>query len=187
MSQDIVSTVMNCMYLNVDCMNVGIQRSESCEKYLNLDAEFSKSKQAYKDFLKKYLQLGKHCISLEVSMQLKQEVFQNDESCGYQNAPKILEYFDNNDLKAELKDKERTIYKLKDTIKSLRKNNKKEIVDHDRCDLAIINEELENSVAKLLYENERLCKEINHVKQVLKISLTQPNRHVFFKRNRVTL
>nr|GEU87551.1 copia protein [Tanacetum cinerariifolium] len=46
MSQDIVSTVINCMSFNVDCMHVGIQRSESCEKCLNLNAEFSKSKQA---------------------------------------------------------------------------------------------------------------------------------------------
>nr|GFA64500.1 hypothetical protein [Tanacetum cinerariifolium] len=61
-----------------------------------------------------------------------------------------------------------TICKLKDTIKSLRKNNKEEIVDHDRCDLATINKELKNSVAKLLSENERICKEINHVKQVFK-------------------
>nr|GEV80432.1 hypothetical protein [Tanacetum cinerariifolium] len=73
-----------------------------------------------------------------------------------------------NDLKAQLQDKDTTICKLKDTIKSLRKNNKEEIIDHDRCDLATTNEELENSVAKLLYENERLCKEINHVKQVFK-------------------
>nr|GEX63603.1 hypothetical protein [Tanacetum cinerariifolium] len=69
-----------------------------------------------------------------------------------------------NDLKAQLKDTDMTIYKLKDTIKYLRKNNKKEIVDYDRCDLATTNEELENNVAKLLYENERLCKEINHMK-----------------------
>nr|GEW86373.1 hypothetical protein [Tanacetum cinerariifolium] len=47
-------------------------------------------------------------------------------------------------------------------------NNKEEIVDHDRCDLANINVELENSVAKLLSKNECLCKEINHVKQVFK-------------------
>nr|GEV66696.1 retrovirus-related Pol polyprotein from transposon TNT 1-94 [Tanacetum cinerariifolium] len=73
-----------------------------------------------------------------------------------------------NDLKAQLQDKDTTICKLKDTIKSLRKNNKEEIVDHDRCDLAIINQELENSVANLLSKNERLCKEINHVKQVFK-------------------
>nr|GEU83458.1 retrovirus-related Pol polyprotein from transposon TNT 1-94 [Tanacetum cinerariifolium] len=73
-----------------------------------------------------------------------------------------------NDLKAQPLDKDTTICKLKDTIKSLRKNNKKEIVDHDRCDLATINEELENSVAKLLSENKSLYKEINHVKQVFK-------------------
>nr|GEX40151.1 hypothetical protein [Tanacetum cinerariifolium] len=71
-----------------------------------------------------------------------------------------------NDLKAQLKDKDTTICKLKDTIKSLRKKTKEDIVD--RCDLATTNEELENTVAKLLSENERLCKEINHVKQVFK-------------------
>nr|GEX93456.1 retrovirus-related Pol polyprotein from transposon TNT 1-94 [Tanacetum cinerariifolium] len=118
------------------------KRSESCEKCLNLDDEFSISKQEYNDLLKKYLQLEKHCIYIEVSMQLKQEVFQNDESCVYQNASEIPEYFKKNDLKAQLKDKDTTICKLKDAIKSLRKNNKEEIVDHDRSDLATINEEL---------------------------------------------
>nr|GEY80534.1 hypothetical protein [Tanacetum cinerariifolium] len=78
------------------------------------------------------------------------------------------EYFKENDLKAQLQDKDTTICKLKDTIKSLRNNNKEGILDHDRCDLATTNEELENSVAKLLSKNERLCKEINHVKQVFK-------------------
>nr|GEY45507.1 hypothetical protein [Tanacetum cinerariifolium] len=97
------------------------KRSESCEKCLNLDAEFSKSKQEYNDLL--------------------------------------------NNL---AEDKDITICKLKDTIKSLRKNNKEEIVDHDRCDSVTINAKLENSVAKLLSENERLCKEINHVKQIFK-------------------
>nr|GEZ98933.1 hypothetical protein [Tanacetum cinerariifolium]GEZ99242.1 hypothetical protein [Tanacetum cinerariifolium] len=78
------------------------------------------------------------------------------------------EVISENDLKAQLQDKDTIICKLKDTIKYLRKNNKEEIVDHDRCDLVTTNEELENSVAKLLSENERLCKEINHVKQVFK-------------------
>nr|GEV87724.1 hypothetical protein [Tanacetum cinerariifolium] len=41
MSQDIVSTIMNCMSLDVDCMNVGIQMCESREKCLDLDAVFS--------------------------------------------------------------------------------------------------------------------------------------------------
>ncbi|GKE60917.1 hypothetical protein Tco_1511284 [Tanacetum coccineum] len=99
-------------------------------------------------------------------MQLKQEVFQNDESCVSQNVVEILNYFEINDLKALLQDKDKTICKLKDTIKSLRENTKEGM--YDKCDLEPINKELENSVAKLLSENERLCNEINHVKQVFK-------------------
>ncbi|GJX38363.1 hypothetical protein Tco_0251666 [Tanacetum coccineum] len=140
MSQDILLIVMNSMSLNNDSMNMEMQECESCEKCLNLNAELSKSKQAYNDFLKNYSQLEKHCISLEASMQLQQEVFQNDESCVNQNA---------------------------DTIQSLRENTKEENVNHDKCDLEPINKELENSVAKLLSENERLFNEINHVKQVI--------------------
>ncbi|GJY68638.1 retrovirus-related pol polyprotein from transposon TNT 1-94 [Tanacetum coccineum] len=141
MSQDVLLTVMNSMSLNNDSVNMEMQECELCEKCLNLDAELSKSKQAYNDFLKNYSQLEKHCISLEASMQLQQEVFQNNESCVNQNVVEIQEYFEVNDLKARLQDKDKTIS---------------------------INKELENSVAKLLSENERLCNEINHVKQVFK-------------------
>ncbi|GJV94432.1 retrovirus-related pol polyprotein from transposon TNT 1-94 [Tanacetum coccineum] len=101
-------------------------------------------------------------------MQLQQEVFQNDESCVNQNAVEIQEYFEINDLKARLQDKDKTICKLKATIKSLRENTKEENVNPDKCDLEPINKELENSVANLVSENERLCNEINHVKQVFK-------------------
>ncbi|GJR99169.1 hypothetical protein Tco_0315678 [Tanacetum coccineum] len=80
----------------------------------------------------------------------------------------IQEYFEINDLKARLQDKDKTICKLKDTIKSLIKNTKEENMNHDKCELEPINEELENSVAKLISENKRLCNEINHVKQVFK-------------------
>nr|GEU40348.1 retrovirus-related Pol polyprotein from transposon TNT 1-94 [Tanacetum cinerariifolium] len=168
LEEDVLLTVMNSISLNNDSVNMEIQKCESCEKCLNLDAEFSKSKQAYDALLKKYYQLEKHCISLELSIQLNQEIFQKNEFCITQNTPEIPECFKKNDLKAQLQDKDTTICKLKDTINSFKKNNKEEIVDHDRCDLATINEELENSVAKLLSKNERLCKEINHVKHVFK-------------------
>ncbi|GJV00848.1 retrovirus-related pol polyprotein from transposon TNT 1-94 [Tanacetum coccineum] len=167
-SQDVMLTVMNSMSLNNDSVYMNLQKCELCEKCLNLDAELSKSKQAYSDLLKNHSQLEQHCISLEVSMQLKQEVFQNDKSYVSQNAVEIPEYFEINDLKARLQDKDKTICKLKDTIRSLSKNAKEENVNHDKCDLEPINEELENSVATLLSENERLCNEINHVKQVFK-------------------
>ncbi|GKB05887.1 hypothetical protein Tco_0834082 [Tanacetum coccineum] len=168
MSQDVLLTMINYMSWNNDSMNMEMQTYDSYEKCLNLDAELSKSKQAYNDLLKNYSQLEKHCISLEVSMQLKHEVFQNDESCVNHNGVEIQEYFKINDLKARLQDKDTTICKLKDTIRSLSKNTKEENVNHDKCELEPINEELENSVAKLLSENERLCNEINHVKRVFK-------------------
>ncbi|GJX59088.1 retrovirus-related pol polyprotein from transposon TNT 1-94 [Tanacetum coccineum] len=69
---------------------------------------------------------------------------------------------------AWLQDKDTTICKLKDTIKSLEKNTKEKNVHHEKCDLEPINEEIENSVATLLSENEQLWNEINHVKQVFK-------------------
>ncbi|GJU36176.1 retrovirus-related pol polyprotein from transposon TNT 1-94 [Tanacetum coccineum] len=169
-SQDVLLTVINSMSWNNDSMNMEMQTCDSCEKFLNLDAELSKSKQAYNDLLKNYSQVEKHCISLEVSMQLKHEVFQNNESCVNHNGVEIQEYFEINELKARLQDKDTAICKLKDTVRSLSKNTKEENVNHDKCELEPINKELENSVAKLLYENERLCNEINHVKQVFVIT-----------------
>nr|GEZ37846.1 hypothetical protein [Tanacetum cinerariifolium] len=53
----------------------------------------------------------------------------------------------------------------------MREKSKKENVNYDYCDLEIKNVEMENSVAKLLLENMRLCKEINHVKEVFKEQL----------------
>ncbi|GJU41896.1 hypothetical protein Tco_1194853 [Tanacetum coccineum] len=70
-----------------------------------------------------------------------------------------------NDLKAQLQDKDSTICKLKDIIKSLREKSKDKNVKYDYCEIETKNVELKNSVAKLLSENERLCNEINHVKQ----------------------
>ncbi|GKC58355.1 hypothetical protein Tco_1085953 [Tanacetum coccineum] len=96
------------------------------------------------------------------------KVFQNNESCVNKKAVEIQEYFEINDLKARLQDKYTTICKLKDTIKSLQANTKEEKVDHDKCKFDPINKELEDSVANLLFENECLCNEINHVKQVFK-------------------
>ncbi|GJZ64785.1 retrovirus-related pol polyprotein from transposon TNT 1-94 [Tanacetum coccineum] len=41
---------------------------------------------------------------------LNQEIFQKDESCNNKNALEILEFFENNDLKAQLQDKDTTIF-----------------------------------------------------------------------------
>ncbi|GJR73655.1 hypothetical protein Tco_0086020 [Tanacetum coccineum] len=92
----------------------------------------------------------------------------NGRDCNNQNALEIPEFFENNDLKAQLQDKDTTICKLKDIIKSMREKSKEENVNYDYGEIETKNVELENSVAKLISENERLCNEINHVKQVFK-------------------
>ncbi|GKB87582.1 integrase, catalytic region, zinc finger, CCHC-type containing protein [Tanacetum coccineum] len=50
----------------------------------------------------------------------------------------------------------------------MREKSKEENVNYDYCEIETKNVELENSVAKLLSENERLSNEINQVKQVFK-------------------
>ncbi|GKB54237.1 hypothetical protein Tco_0904990, partial [Tanacetum coccineum] len=104
---------------------------------------------------------------------LKFHLTQFDSVMKKRTTPNALkkEYFEINDLKARLQDKDTTICKLKDTIKSLSKNTKEENVNHDKCELEPINKELENSVVKLLSENERLCNEINHMKKDLKAQI----------------
>ncbi|GJZ08201.1 retrovirus-related pol polyprotein from transposon TNT 1-94 [Tanacetum coccineum] len=167
-TEDVLLTVMNYMSLIGESVNMDRKRKEYCDKCFNLEVELLKSQNAHNDLLKSYSQLEKHCISLELSIQLNQEIFQKDESCNNQNALEILEFFENNDLKAQLQDKDTTICKLNDIIKSMREKSKEENVNYDYGEIKTKNVELENSVAKLLSENERLCKEINHVKQVFK-------------------
>ncbi|GJU82691.1 hypothetical protein Tco_1285056 [Tanacetum coccineum] len=168
MSQDVRLTVMNSMSLIGETVNMDGMRNKSCDKCFNLEVELLKSQNVFNDLLKSHSQLEKHCISLECSVQVNQEIFQKCESCDNQNALEILDFFENNDLKAQLQEKDSTICKLKDIIKSMREKSKEENVKYDYGEIMTKNVELENSVAKMISENERLCNEINHVKQVFK-------------------
>nr|GEU83491.1 hypothetical protein [Tanacetum cinerariifolium] len=97
---------------------------------------------------------------------LIEESFSNN-----QNALEIPKCFENNDLKAQLQAKDTKTCKLKENIKSMRENGKEEKVKHEMDEIKTINIELEHSVAKLLYENERLHKEIKHLKKIYKDQL----------------
>ncbi|GKD36516.1 retrovirus-related pol polyprotein from transposon TNT 1-94, partial [Tanacetum coccineum] len=68
----------------------------------------------------------------------------------------------------QLQAKDTTICKLKEHIKSMKENDKEEKVKHEMNEIETMNIELEHSVAKLLYENERLHKEIEHLKKIYK-------------------
>ncbi|GJW17130.1 retrovirus-related pol polyprotein from transposon TNT 1-94, partial [Tanacetum coccineum] len=164
---DALTKVMNSTAV-YDNVNVEMQNSESCVKCLNLDAELLNKQNAYNDLLKTYSQLEKHCISLELTMQLNQEIFQKKLVSNNQIALEIPESFENNDLKAQLQAKDTTVGKLKEHIKSIRENDMEEKVKHEMDEIKTINIELEHSVAKLLSENERLHKEIKHLKNIYK-------------------
>nr|GEV54131.1 hypothetical protein [Tanacetum cinerariifolium] len=92
MSQDVLLTMMNYMSLLGDTMNQNGNRKEFC----TLEAELLKSQNAFNDLLKRHSQLEKHCISIECSIKLNQEIFQKRESCDNQNALDIPELFCNN-------------------------------------------------------------------------------------------
>ncbi|GJV65011.1 hypothetical protein Tco_1475839 [Tanacetum coccineum] len=142
MSQDVMICVINSTAV-FDDVNVEMRSSESCVKCLDLDAEFLNKQNAYKYHSKSYSHL-KHCISLELTMQLNQEIFQKDSLSNNQNALEIPEYFENNDLKAQLQAKDTTICKLKEHIKSMRENDKEEKVKHEMDEIETINIELEH-------------------------------------------
>ncbi|GJS83108.1 retrovirus-related pol polyprotein from transposon TNT 1-94 [Tanacetum coccineum] len=73
-----------------------------------------------------------------------------------------------NDLKAQLQAKNTTICKLKEHIKTMRETDKEDKVKHEMDEIETINIDMEHSVAKLLSENERLLKEIEHLKKIYK-------------------
>ncbi|GJY16437.1 hypothetical protein Tco_0386859 [Tanacetum coccineum] len=116
---------------------------------------------------KQCLKIAKKELLLE-NDRLLEQIMSQDVLLIVMNSMSLNEFFENNDLKAQLQDKDTTICKLKDIIKSMKENSKEENVNYDYGELETKNVELENSVAKLILENERLCNEINHVKQVFK-------------------
>ncbi|GJZ46494.1 hypothetical protein Tco_0594090 [Tanacetum coccineum] len=112
MSQDVMICVMNSTAV-FDNVNLEMNNGEFYVKCVDLDTDLLSKQNAYTDLSKSYSQLEKHCISLELTMQLNQEIFQKDTYSDNKNDLEIPENFENNDLKAQLQAKDTTIYKLK--------------------------------------------------------------------------
>ncbi|GJY95419.1 hypothetical protein Tco_0511780 [Tanacetum coccineum] len=173
MSQDVMLCVMNSTAAFGDSVNLEMKKSESCNQCLDLEAEFIKKKNmverdVYTKLSNRFARLEKHCISLELNIKLNQQIFQKDKSRENQNALEFSEFFKNNDLKAQLQEKDTTINKLRNHITSLRESDKKDRVKQDMDEIETINIELDHSVVKLLSENELLHKEIEHLKKIYK-------------------
>ncbi|GJZ19020.1 retrovirus-related pol polyprotein from transposon TNT 1-94 [Tanacetum coccineum] len=137
---DVMLCVMNSTTVFGNSVNVEMQSSESCDKCSDLDAELLTKQTAYNELLK-------------------------DKSCDNQNALEIPEYFENNDLKAQLQAKDTTISKMKEHIKSIRENDKEEKVKQEMDEIETINIELEHSqIQEKVFVTTTLQNELRRLK-----------------------
>ncbi|GKA93755.1 hypothetical protein Tco_0815741 [Tanacetum coccineum] len=118
-----------------------------------LKAEFLKmndmvEKEVYNELSNRFLQLEKHCISLEISMQQKEESFQSNKPCKNQESPEFHEFFEINDLKAQLQAKTTLICNLKNQIKSVKEASNEAKLKKEINVLETINIELESRIVK---------------------------------------
>ncbi|GJX41004.1 hypothetical protein Tco_0255994 [Tanacetum coccineum] len=125
----------------------------------------------------KFLQLEKHCISLEISIQQKEESFQSNKPCKNQDSPEFREFFEINELKAQLQAKNSTINNLKEQIKNVHEKSNEAKVKHDIDVIETINIELEHKVAKLLQENEHLKQTYKELYDSIKKTRIQTKDH----------
>ncbi|GKA59815.1 hypothetical protein Tco_0759128 [Tanacetum coccineum] len=187
-SQEIVNIVLNSSVIICDSEKNNENSVDTCNKCLELEADLVKKNDVYIELSKRFSNLEQHCIYLEVAKQLIKEIFQKDKSSDNQNNPEIQEYFKQNDLKAQLQAKDTVISKLKETVHSLRENTNLTKVKKEIDEIETINIELEHSVVKLLSENEKLHKEIEHLKKTYKelYNSIKPSR-VYAKEQRDSL
>ncbi|GJW91593.1 hypothetical protein Tco_0169146 [Tanacetum coccineum] len=137
-NKDIVNKIMNS---SVDDASVNLHE---CKKCLKLEIELLNKKdfvekEIYDKMFRSFTTLEKHCISLDVDIQLNQEIFQRDNSVPNQTAPSFDQYFELNELKAQSQEKD------KDTIKT-----------RPLEEIETINIELDHRVSKFIAENEHL-------------------------------
>ncbi|GKB70257.1 hypothetical protein Tco_0931669 [Tanacetum coccineum] len=143
-----------------------------------LNAELFKTKdmvelEVYNELSNKFLQLEKHCISLEISIQQKEESSQSNKPCKNQDSPEFCEFFKINELKAQLQAKNSTINNLKKQIRNVHEKSNEAKVKHDIDVIETINIELEHKVAKLLKENETLKKHYKDLYDSIKVTRTK--------------
>ncbi|GJY64628.1 hypothetical protein Tco_0466088 [Tanacetum coccineum] len=134
-------------------------------------------KEVYNELSNRFLQLEKHCISLEISIQQKEESFQSNKPCKNLDSPEFREFFEINELKAQLQAKNSTINNLKEQIKNVHEKSNEAKVKHDIDVIETINIELEHKVAKLLQENEHLKQTYKELYDSIKKTRIQTKDH----------
>ncbi|GJS45482.1 hypothetical protein Tco_0595603 [Tanacetum coccineum] len=155
MRKDIVNLIANSSVDN-DYVNV-----RECQKCLKLETELQTDfveKETYNKLFKSFTILEKHCISLKVDTQHKQEIFQRENSVSNQSVPSFDQLFELNELKAQSQEKDTVIKKLKERIKSLSGKIDKDKIKQEFKEIETINTELDHRVTKLIvrtsFEND---------------------------------
>ncbi|GKA27061.1 retrovirus-related pol polyprotein from transposon TNT 1-94 [Tanacetum coccineum] len=127
-SQDIVHTHVNSLAA-IKVLN-SMQQSfvDEYEENLKLHAELAKKddfieKAVYNELSKRCLRIEQRCISLENKLQQIKESFQINSQFINQDAPEFQEFFQINELQAQLEAKELSIKKLQEHIASLKRQN----------------------------------------------------------------
>ena len=113
-------------------------------------------KEVFNELSNKFLQLEKHCISLEIAMQQKEESFQMNQPCKNPELPEFREFFVINELKAQIEAKNLTINNLKNRI-SVMCDMCNEVNAKHANDVTATKTR-EQKMAELLLENETLKK-----------------------------
>ncbi|GJX83952.1 hypothetical protein Tco_0333433 [Tanacetum coccineum] len=106
-------------------------------------------------------------------MQQKEESFQSNKPCKNHKSPEFREFFEINDLKAQLQAKTTLICNLKNQIKSVKEASNEAKLKNDIDVIETINIELEHKVAKLLKENETLKKHYKDLYDSIKVTRTK--------------
>ncbi|GJZ97029.1 hypothetical protein Tco_0669363, partial [Tanacetum coccineum] len=143
-------------------MDVPSELPKDQTKCMELKTELAKKI----DHLKINDKLQQHCISLELEMQLNNQIFQQDNFHVNQYASTFTQLHEISTLQAQVQAKDIVIRKMKERIKMLSETDNGKKVKKDFDEMETINIELEHSVSKLFYENENLHREIVHLKQL---------------------
>nr|GEW05570.1 retrovirus-related Pol polyprotein from transposon TNT 1-94 [Tanacetum cinerariifolium] len=140
-------------------VNYACKTLNECERYVTIETELQRDfikRECYDTLFKQYTTLKKHYISLEVDNHLKHEFFQRHNSFSQQSALTFDQLFEINDLKAQSQEKDTVIMKLKERLKYLSGNVKKEKIKRELEEIETINIELDHRVTKLVDENKHL-------------------------------
>ncbi|GJY13642.1 retrovirus-related pol polyprotein from transposon TNT 1-94 [Tanacetum coccineum] len=156
---DELSKVQNVFYQMEQAVEQHRIESKTFE-CLKLETELQMNfvkRETYDKLFKSFTILEKHCISLEVDTQLKQEIFQRENSVSIQSVI-VLIISELNELKAQSQEKDTVIKKLKERIKSLSGKIDKDKIKQDFEEIETINIELDHRCnGCMLSDNHDLC------------------------------